>query len=164
VGRGALLGIAAAVGFAACFCGYLAAGAKVRVFLAASSVTPAGCGGIAVCSIAFALKLHPAGLHPCDDDVCEGVPPRAGRAAALAYAKRHFAPHAARHMQDIQRLMGCLLFSDRERKQQQQTSDCGAGSAPAPAPNPYADLMSPSCWDAAAREFAKQACSLMGQV
>ncbi|EFJ41873.1 hypothetical protein VOLCADRAFT_67775 [Volvox carteri f. nagariensis] len=68
-----------------------------------------------------------------------------GRTAALAYAKRHFGPHASRHLQDIQRLMAA------------------AGPAAAAASHPYADLMSPSCWDAAAREFAKQACSLMGQ-
>ncbi|GLC47422.1 hypothetical protein PLESTB_000542700 [Pleodorina starrii] len=94
-----------------------------------------------------------------------------GRTAALSYAKRHFAPHAARHLQDIQRLMGCLLFADRERKQkeeQQQGEAAAPGSAgacgcPAPVPHPYSDLMSPSSWNAAAREFAKQACSLMGQ-
>ncbi|GIL82454.1 hypothetical protein Vretimale_11896 [Volvox reticuliferus] len=99
-----------------------------------------------------------------------------GRTAAMAYAKRHFASHASRHLPDIQRLMGCLLFWDREKKlqlqqqQQQQATDSGAGAAgqaagqtPIPAPHPYVDLLSPSCWDAVAREFSKQACSLMGQ-
>ena len=37
----------------------------------------------------------------------------------------------------------------------------GPGCAPY---NPYTDLLSPGAWDAAAREFGKQACSLMGQV
>jgi hypothetical protein len=50
-------------------------------------------------------------------------------------------------MRDIQRLMGCLLFSDRD-----------------PGDTPYADLLSPTRWDEVAQEFARQACSLMGQV
>ncbi|KAG2432112.1 hypothetical protein HXX76_009039 [Chlamydomonas incerta] len=89
-----------------------------------------------------------------------------GRAAALAYAKAHFGPHAARgHMPAIQRLMGCLLFvggGGGGGGSQEQ----GPGTEPPPAPpahNPYADLLSPGAWDAAAREFGKQACSLMGQ-
>ncbi|GLI70725.1 hypothetical protein VaNZ11_015749 [Volvox africanus] len=95
-----------------------------------------------------------------------------GRTAAMAYAKRHFAPHASHHLPDIQRLMGCLLFWDREKKlqqqQQQQAADGGAGTTgqaagQTPMPHPYVDLLSPSCWDAVAREFSKQACSLMGQ-
>lgn len=65
-------------------------------------------------------------------------------------------------MPDIQRLMGCLLFADRGKKQR-QAADSGAESAEL-ASHPYADLVSPSRWDAAAVEFAKQACSLMGQV
>ncbi|PNH12058.1 Protein RMD5 A [Tetrabaena socialis] len=109
-----------------------------------------------------------------------------GKMAALLYAKRHFAPHASRHMADIQRLMGCLVFADRDRQQQQQMqqeqqqdgTDAGASGADVPpitggggggdagsgmASHPYDDLLSPSQWGAAAREFAKQACSLMGQ-
>lgn len=50
-------------------------------------------------------------------------------------------------MRDIQRLMGCLLFADRD-----------------PGDTPYADLLSPTRWDEVAQEFARQACSLMGQV
>jgi hypothetical protein len=50
-------------------------------------------------------------------------------------------------MRDIQRLMGCLLFSERD-----------------PGDTPYADLLSPTRWDEVAQEFARQACSLMGQV
>eukprot|EP00878_Enallax_costatus_P021541 GHUV01022808.1.p1 GENE.GHUV01022808.1~~GHUV01022808.1.p1 ORF type:complete len:169 (+),score=23.35 GHUV01022808.1:640-1146(+) len=49
-------------------------------------------------------------------------------------------------MREIQRLMGCLLFMDR-----------------CPSDTPYADLLSPTRWDEVAREFARQACSLMGQ-
>jgi hypothetical protein len=50
-------------------------------------------------------------------------------------------------MRDVQRLMGCLLFSDRD-----------------PGDTPYADLLSPTRWEEVAQEFARQACSLMGQV
>jgi hypothetical protein len=53
----------------------------------------------------------------------------------------------AGHMCEIQRLMGCLLFVDR-----------------APDDTPYADLLCGSRWDEVAHEFARQACSLMGQV
>lgn len=69
-----------------------------------------------------------------------------GTAAALGYAQQHFGPFKARHMRDIQRLMGCLLFADRD-----------------PGDTPYADLLSPTRWDEVAQEFARQACSLMGQ-
>ncbi len=40
------------------------------------------------------------------------VPP-AGSAAALAYAQAHFAPFTPFHLQDVQRLMGCLVFYKR---------------------------------------------------
>lgn len=53
----------------------------------------------------------------------------------------------ARHMCEIQRLMGCLLFVDRAAHD-----------------TPYADLLSPLRWEEVAHEFARQACSLMGQV
>lgn len=52
-----------------------------------------------------------------------------------------------RHLQDIQRLMGCLLFADRP-----------------PEETPYADLLCPARWGELAQEFARQACSLMGRV
>jgi hypothetical protein len=39
--------------------------------------------------------------------------PSAGRAAALAYAKLHFAAFQHSRLRDIQRLMGCLLYYDR---------------------------------------------------
>ncbi|KAG2439045.1 hypothetical protein HYH02_006573 [Chlamydomonas schloesseri] len=106
-----------------------------------------------------------------------------GRAAALAYAKAHFGPHAARgHMPDIQRLMGCLLFASASSSAScaaaaaaASSGACGGGIAGGgeqqepggpllhPSYNPYVDLLSPGAWDAAAREFSKQACSLMGQ-
>ncbi len=128
----------------------------------------------------------------------------AGKAAALSYAKQHFAPHAARHLRDIQRLMGCLVFAPPPRtphtdphgatsttttsstcmREAQQGADGGGGGATGAgagaggseagggggggggggAGHPYADLMAPAAWDAAAREFARLACSLMGQV
>lgn len=50
-------------------------------------------------------------------------------------------------MAEIQRLMGCLLFVDRS-----------------PDDTPYADLLAPTRWEEVAHEFARQACSLMGQV
>ncbi|GFR45069.1 hypothetical protein Agub_g6443 [Astrephomene gubernaculifera] len=95
-----------------------------------------------------------------------------GRSAALSYARRHFAPHAGRgQLPAIQRLMGCLVFADREvqRKRDREQQERGEGEGGAAAgggpqlPQPYAELMSPGCWDAAASEFARLACSLMGQ-
>ncbi|KXZ50205.1 hypothetical protein GPECTOR_17g842 [Gonium pectorale] len=86
-----------------------------------------------------------------------------GRGAALAYAKAHFAPHAARHLHHIQRLMGCLIFVDRTVSTAAGGTASTSASTSSAATNPYADLLCPSGWDAAAREFAKQACSLFGQ-
>lgn len=70
----------------------------------------------------------------------------AGQGAALAYARQHFGAFKGRHLQDIQRLMGCLLFADRPAEE-----------------TPYADLLSPARWAELAQEFARQACSLMGR-
>eukprot|EP00879_Flechtneria_rotunda_P020971 GHRR01022082.1.p1 GENE.GHRR01022082.1~~GHRR01022082.1.p1 ORF type:complete len:278 (+),score=107.40 GHRR01022082.1:190-1023(+) len=62
----------------------------------------------------------------------------AGQTAALQYAQQHFAPFKARHMREIQRLMGCLLYADRD-----------------PEDTPYADLLSPTRWDEVAKEFSR---------
>ena len=70
---------------------------------------------------------------------------RAGAGEALAYARAHFTRFQASALADIRRLMGCLCWVRR------------------PAASPYADLMAPGHWDAAAREFARQCCGLLGQ-
>lgn len=75
--------------------------------------------------------------------------PYAGQAAALAYARKHFASFQAAHMADIQRLMGAMLFHARPAQH-----------------NPYAPLLASSglSWEGVAQEFARQACSVLGQV
>jgi len=70
----------------------------------------------------------------------------AGAVAALGYARAHFTRFQASALADIRRLMGCLCWVRR------------------PGASPYADLMAPAHWDAAAREFARQCCGLLGQV
>lgn len=71
----------------------------------------------------------------------------AGRQAALEYGRRHLTAFQGTHMPKIQQLMGALCF---------------AGSAHVR--NPYEETMSDSMWDALARDFVIQACSLLGQV
>lgn len=73
----------------------------------------------------------------------------AGQSAALAYARKHFPAFQAAHMCDIQRLMGAMLFHARP-----------AGK------NPYAAMLASSglSWERVAQEFARQACSVLGQV
>ncbi|KAK9802922.1 hypothetical protein WJX73_007664 [Symbiochloris irregularis] len=68
-----------------------------------------------------------------------------GALAAVGYARTHFLPFHATQMPGIQRLMGCLCYTKR------------------PLPQAYRQLMGPDQWDAAAREFARQCCSLLGQ-
>ena len=66
--------------------------------------------------------------------------------AAVAYARIHFNRFKDTQMPGIQRLMGCLCYTKR------------------PLPPTYLQLMAPDQWDCAAREFARQCCSLLGQV
>lgn len=87
---------------------------------------------------AFEFNLHSVNfLH---------VLTQRGRSAALSYAKQHFPPFQQSHMREIQRLMGCLVYSKRSLHS-----------------SPYCDLVSCERWDDLARDFTKQACSLMGQ-
>mmetsp|Transcript_46189 Transcript_46189/g.117937 ORF Transcript_46189/g.117937 Transcript_46189/m.117937 type:complete len:391 (-) Transcript_46189:180-1352(-) len=68
-----------------------------------------------------------------------------GRAAALEYARGHFGQFSGSCLPNIQRLMGSLLFAGRL------------------AASPYADLLSDGMWQAAADEFTRQCCGLLGQ-
>ncbi|XP_022775057.1 protein RMD5 homolog A-like [Durio zibethinus] len=67
------------------------------------------------------------------------------RDEAIKYARTNFASFAGNHMPEIQRLMGCLLYSDRLND------------------SPYAHLLSPTNWDVVAEELTRQFCSLLGQ-
>ena len=78
---------------------------------------------------------------------CTHTASPAGQMAALAYAKAKLGPFHSSHLRDIQRLMGCLVFSRR-----------------AATPPSYGALLAPSQWHDLAREFLKHACSLLGHV
>lgn len=67
------------------------------------------------------------------------------QAAALNYARTHLAPFASVHMDEIQKLMGCLLWAGKLD-----------GS-------PYSDLTSPTHWEKLAEELTWQFCSFLGQ-
>ncbi|PPD95281.1 hypothetical protein GOBAR_DD07689 [Gossypium barbadense] len=54
---------------------------------------------------------------------------KGSRDEALKYARTNFASFAGNHMAEIQKLMGCLLYSDRLHE------------------SPYAHLLSPTNWD-----------------
>lgn len=68
-----------------------------------------------------------------------------GRNDALKYARAYLPPFASGHMDDIQKLMACLLWVGR--------LDC----------SPYAEILSPSHWEKLAEELTRQFCSLLGQ-
>eukprot|EP00249_Psilotum_nudum_P017319 c26259_g1_i1 orf=253-1398(-) len=70
---------------------------------------------------------------------------RGKRSDAIQFARGAFGPFATRHMGEIQRLMGCLLWADR------------IGSSP------YSDLLSPTHWDVIAMDFTRECCSLLCQ-
>ncbi|MEW5312091.1 MAG: hypothetical protein WDW38_003745 [Sanguina aurantia] len=79
-----------------------------------------------------------------------------GHGPALAYSRSHFGPFQHRHMGEIQRLMGCLLFSRRLAAGGMDGITVGAG--------PYADLLASSTlWEQAAQGFWQTACGLLGQ-
>ncbi|XP_022740916.1 protein RMD5 homolog A-like [Durio zibethinus] len=67
------------------------------------------------------------------------------RDEALMYARTNFATFAGNHMAEIQKLMGCLLYSDRLHD------------------SPYTHLLSPTNWDIVAEELTRQFCNLLGQ-
>ncbi|XWS29637.1 hypothetical protein CRYUN_Cryun24cG0046500 [Craigia yunnanensis] len=70
---------------------------------------------------------------------------KGNRDEALKYARTNFASFAGNHMAEIQKLMGCLLYSDRLHE------------------SPYAHLLSPTNWDIVAEELTRQFCNLLGQ-
>lgn len=70
---------------------------------------------------------------------------KGNRAEALNYARTHLAPFASVHMDEIQKLMACLLWAGRLES------------------SPYAELMAPSHWEKIAEELAWQFCNLLGQ-
>lgn len=74
------------------------------------------------------------------------IPVTLGAAGALRYAKAYFGRFSYSNTQDIQRLMGCLLFPGRLRQ------------------SPYKDMLSNDMWNEVANEFVRQCCGLLGQV
>ena len=67
------------------------------------------------------------------------------REEALHYARMHLSPFATSHMTDIQKLMGCLLWTGKLDR------------------SPYHALLSASNWDKLAEELKRQFCNLLGQ-
>ncbi|KAL7206177.1 hypothetical protein ACSBR2_018983 [Camellia fascicularis] len=67
------------------------------------------------------------------------------QADALNYARTYLAPFASLHMDEIQKLMGCLLWAGKLDR------------------SPYSELLSPTHWETLAEELARQFCSFLGQ-
>lgn len=67
------------------------------------------------------------------------------RADALQYARAYFTPFASVHMEEIQKLMCCLLYSGRLDS------------------SPYQEMTSPNNWDNLSEEITKEFCSVLGQ-
>ncbi|KAL4386284.1 hypothetical protein GQ457_09G010960 [Hibiscus cannabinus] len=70
---------------------------------------------------------------------------KGSRDEALKYARTNFVSFAGNHLTEIQKLMGCLLYSDRLHD------------------SPYAYLLSPTNWDTVTEELTRQFCNLLGQ-
>uniref|UniRef100_A0A5B6YV99 Uncharacterized protein n=1 Tax=Davidia involucrata TaxID=16924 RepID=A0A5B6YV99_DAVIN len=68
-----------------------------------------------------------------------------GRADALNYARTYLAPFASLHMDEIQKLMGCLLWAGKLDR------------------SPYTELMAPSHWEKLAEELIRHFCHFLGQ-
>ncbi|KAJ0077916.1 hypothetical protein Patl1_37227 [Pistacia atlantica] len=68
-----------------------------------------------------------------------------GRAGALKYARTYLAPFALFHLDEVQKLMGSLLWARRLEK------------------SPYAELLNSAHWDKLTEELTQQFCSLLGQ-
>ncbi|KAI3445829.1 hypothetical protein Pfo_002494 [Paulownia fortunei] len=83
------------------------------------------------------LKLHK--LHFVD------ILQNRSRADALKYAKTYLAPLASYHMNEIQKLMGGLLWAGKLDR------------------SPYADLMDPIHWEKLAEELMRTFCNFSGQ-
>lgn len=69
-----------------------------------------------------------------------------GHLQAVQYARTHLCRFYSSHGAEVDRLMGCTLYRGRLHT------------------SPYADLLSPALWDEFGLEFARQCCSLVGQV
>lgn len=67
------------------------------------------------------------------------------QADALEYARLYLAPLASLHMDEVQKLMGALLWVGRLER------------------SPYAELLIPMQWDALTEELTRQFCNLLGQ-
>ncbi|KAK4799435.1 hypothetical protein SAY86_024800 [Trapa natans] len=67
------------------------------------------------------------------------------QAEALNYARAHLAPLALFNLEEIQKLMACLLWQGRFES------------------SPYSDLKDPTQWAKITEELNRQFCSLMGQ-
>ncbi|OAY33532.1 protein RMD5 homolog [Manihot esculenta] len=67
------------------------------------------------------------------------------RGESLTYARTHFAPFAANHFGEIQKLMACLLWSGKLDH------------------SPYSEFLSPANWNRVADELTRQFCYLLGQ-
>ncbi|KAK3182727.1 hypothetical protein Dsin_030013 [Dipteronia sinensis] len=70
---------------------------------------------------------------------------KSGRTDALDYARINLAPFASLHMDEIQKLMGSLLWAGRLEM------------------SPYAELLIPTHWDKLTEELTRKFCSLLGQ-
>ncbi|XP_044507505.1 protein RMD5 homolog [Mangifera indica] len=68
-----------------------------------------------------------------------------GQDDALKYAKMYIAPFAMFHFDEVQKLMGSLLWVRRLEK------------------SPYAELLNPAHWDKLTEELTQLFCSLLGQ-
>ncbi|KAE8680670.1 hypothetical protein F3Y22_tig00111372pilonHSYRG00082 [Hibiscus syriacus] len=70
---------------------------------------------------------------------------KGSRDEALKYARTNFVSFAGNHMAEIQKLMGCLLYSDRLHE------------------SPYAHLLSSTNWDTVTEKLTRQFCNLLGK-
>ncbi|KAK6923891.1 Zinc finger, RING-type, eukaryotic [Dillenia turbinata] len=70
---------------------------------------------------------------------------KGNRDEALKYARTFLAPFASTHLNEIQKLMACLLWAGRLDS------------------SPYSELLSPTHWDTLTDELTRQFCYLLGQ-
>ncbi|KAL3515441.1 hypothetical protein ACH5RR_022343 [Cinchona calisaya] len=70
---------------------------------------------------------------------------KSSQEVALNYAKTYLAPLACVHMDEIQKLMGCLLWVGKLER------------------SPYSELVDPSNWEKLTEEITEQFCSFIGQ-
>lgn len=65
---------------------------------------------------------------------------------ALEYAKENLSPFKNKHLPEIQRLLGLLIYVNR----------------PNPSQSPYSDLLSPSFWNDVQYNFTREFCTVLG--